>query len=220
VLNTDNINITGESFDYGPWRFIDRYDPDFTAAYFDETGLYSFGRQPDALAWNLTRLAECLVPLSSIAALEPALNSVWPIFRAQLPRHILRRLGIVPHDDERDSDFVTALFGFLSTSGAPFEQMLFDWRGGVSSLERAARSPSAEFYASAGFRPIADMLEGYQTAGDSNLNHPYFARQTPRTMLIETVESIWAPIAADDDWSAFGAALDDIAQMRQAYGIG
>ena len=57
VLNTDNINITGESFDYGPWRFIPTYDPGFTAAYFDQTGLYSFGRQPDALAWNLTRLA-------------------------------------------------------------------------------------------------------------------------------------------------------------------
>ena len=38
VLNTDNINITGESFDYGPWRFLPSYDPNFTAAYFDETG--------------------------------------------------------------------------------------------------------------------------------------------------------------------------------------
>ena len=47
VLNTDNINITGESFDYGPWRFLPAYDPGFTAAYFDETGLYAFGRQPE-----------------------------------------------------------------------------------------------------------------------------------------------------------------------------
>ena len=49
VLNTDNINVTGESFDYGPWRFLPVYDPAFTAAYFDHTGLYAFGRQPDAL---------------------------------------------------------------------------------------------------------------------------------------------------------------------------
>ena len=49
VLNTDNINITGESFDYGPWRFLPTYDPGFTAAYFDETGLYAFGRQPTTL---------------------------------------------------------------------------------------------------------------------------------------------------------------------------
>ncbi|CAN0524095.1 unnamed protein product, partial [Laminaria digitata] len=63
VLNTDNINITGESFDYGPWRLLPTYDPGFTAAYFDRNGLYAFGRQPDVLAWNLTRLAECLLPL-------------------------------------------------------------------------------------------------------------------------------------------------------------
>ena len=49
VLNSDNINVTGESFDYGPWRFAPVYDPTFTAAYFDESGLYAFGRQPGAL---------------------------------------------------------------------------------------------------------------------------------------------------------------------------
>ena len=57
VLNTDNINITGESFDYGPWRWAPVLDPHFTAAYFDQTGLYAFGRQPEALLWNLARLA-------------------------------------------------------------------------------------------------------------------------------------------------------------------
>ncbi len=64
VLNSDNINVTGESFDYGPWRFLPANDPAFTAAYFDHSGLYSFGRQPEALFWNLTRLAECLVPFA------------------------------------------------------------------------------------------------------------------------------------------------------------
>lgn len=64
VLNSDNINVTGESFDYGPWRFLPHFDRDFTAAYFDETGLYSFGRQPEALFWNLARLADCLLTLA------------------------------------------------------------------------------------------------------------------------------------------------------------
>ncbi len=69
VLNTDNINITGESFDYGPWRWLPTYDPAFTAAYFDESGLYAYGRQPETLQWNLTRLAECLLPLADKDAL-------------------------------------------------------------------------------------------------------------------------------------------------------
>src|SRR5690606_7256778 len=149
------------------------------------TGLYSFGRQPDTLAWNLTRLAECLVPLSSVENLEPALNSVWPVFRDELPRHILRRLGLVPRDTASDGAFVTALFGFLAASKAPYEQFFFDWRGGGLSAERAALSPAAEFYASEVFRPVANGLEAYEAAGDVHLDHPYFSRRTPRTMLIE-----------------------------------
>lgn len=219
VLNTDNINITGESFDYGPWRFLPAYDPDFTAAYFDETGLYAFGRQPDTLAWNLTRLAECLVPLSSIEALEPALNTVWPVFRAELPRQILRRLGLEPNNTESDGAFVTALFGFLSRTKAPYEQFFFDWRGGGASAERAAASLSAELYASDEFRTVANGLEGFEPAKDVNLDHPYFARPTPRTMLIDQVEAIWAPIAESDDWNLFLDTLSEIGQMRDAYGI-
>lgn len=219
VLNTDNINITGESFDYGPWRFLPSYDPGFTAAYFDETGLYSFGRQPDALAWNLTRLAECLVPLSSIDRLEPALNTVWPIFRRELPGQILRRLGLVPNGEEEDNALVSALFGFLSASRTPYEVFFFDWRGGAISSERAARGPNADAYALEIFRPVADLLEAYAPAPDANLDHAYFARQRPRTMLIDEVEAIWEPIAQSDDWSLFENTLSQIAQMRDAYGI-
>ena len=57
VLNTDNMNLSGESFDYGPYRFLPHNDPNFTAAYFDHAGLYSFGRQPEAVFWNLRQLA-------------------------------------------------------------------------------------------------------------------------------------------------------------------
>ncbi|MBK1796019.1 YdiU family protein [Devosia sp. WQ 349] len=219
VLNTDNINITGESFDYGPWRFLPIYDPTFTAAYFDETGLYAFGRQPDTLAWNLTRLAECLVPLSSIEKLEPALNTIWPQFRDQLGRQVLRRLGLKPRDVDEDTALIAAMFAFLTASKAPYEQFFFDWRGGVLSFDRAAASPSADLYASEAFRPFADLLERYGPSDDVNLGHAYFAQKKPRTMLIDEVEAIWAPIAQSDDWSLFHQTLQDIAQMRAAYNV-
>ncbi|HSJ79560.1 MAG TPA: YdiU family protein, partial [Erythrobacter sp.] len=60
VLNTDNMNVTGESFDYGPWRWLPEWEPGFTAAYFDHAGLYAFGRQPEALHWNCGQLAVAL----------------------------------------------------------------------------------------------------------------------------------------------------------------
>ncbi|MDB5506238.1 MAG: Selenoprotein and cysteine-containing s [Devosia sp.] len=217
VLNTDNINITGESFDYGPWRFLPRYDPNFTAAYFDETSLYSFGRQPETLAWNLTRLAECLVPVSEIPGLEAELNRFWPLFRRELAVAMLRRLGLASIGETEDAELVTAIFGFLSASELPYEQLFFDWRGGAASAERAARSPFAERYAVPEFQPIADALERFTPSASVNLDHPYFARQTPRTMLIEEMEALWTPIAVHDDWSPLEAALAEIEVMREAY---
>jgi uncharacterized protein YdiU (UPF0061 family) len=218
VLNTDNINITGESFDYGPWRFLPTYDPAFTAAYFDQSGLYAFGRQPAALAWNLTRLAECLLPLADLSAFEAALNRFWPAFRHELGVATLKRLGLNSRGEEFDNDFVTTLFTALFATQAPYEQFFFDWRGGQLSVQRAAQSPSAVLYALPAFGPLREALDGYQPAADVNLDHPYFARTTPRTMLIDDVEALWQPIAENDDWSAFNAVLAEIGQMREAYG--
>src|SRR4029453_7450596 len=82
VLNTDNMNVTGESFDYGPYRFLPVLDPDFVAAYFDPTGLYAFGRQPATVQWNLARLADALTPLApavSLASAPPLLHGAFSL---------------------------------------------------------------------------------------------------------------------------------------------
>jgi uncharacterized protein YdiU (UPF0061 family) len=217
VLNSDNINITGESFDYGPWRFLPEYDPAFTAAYFDEHGLYAFGRQPDALAWNLTRLAECLLPLGEHAGLEAALNGFWPAFQRAMWNATLRRLALTPRNDLDDAELTVRIFTFLNASRMGFEQFWFDWRGGMLSERRAAASPAAAHYAGNDFAPVRELLAQFEPTATANLDHPYFARATPRTMLIDEMEALWAPIAADDDWGGFEAALGEIAQMREAY---
>ena len=77
VLNTDNFNITGESFDYGPWRFLPYFDPGFTAAYFDQTGRYAYGRQPSAAMWALCRLADCFVPIIDSEVLAETLSGFY-----------------------------------------------------------------------------------------------------------------------------------------------
>jgi len=220
VLNTDNINITGESFDYGPWRFIPTYDPAFVAAYFDHGGLYAFGRQPDALAWNLTRLAECLLPLGDHAGLEAALNGFWPAFQRAMWEASLRRLGLISRGEEEDSRLVVALFAFLRDSGIGYEQFWFDWFGGTLSAGRAERSPAADAYRDAAFAPLRELLMAYVPQPGLRLDHPYFARLQPRTMLIDEMEALWTPIAAVDDWSAFNGALAEIEEMRDAYRSG
>lgn len=218
VLNTDNINVTGESFDYGPWRFLPFYDPGFTAAYFDETGLYAFGRQPDALAWNLTQLATCLLPLADKEALEGALNSYWQVFRDALAVAYLDRLGLQSAGVEKDIALLDGLMRFLGQSQAPYEQVLFDWRGGMLSAERAAVSPIAAHYAAESFDAVRVALADFVPVENVNLAHPYFARKLPRTMLVDELEAIWSPIAENDDWRGFTEVLVDIAEMGDAYG--
>ncbi len=120
-----------------------RYDPDFTAAYFDETGLYAFGRQPDALLWNLTRLAECLLPLAPQPELEQALRAFEPALHAGFAAALLRRLGLKSEGPERDGGLAASFWSFLNETKAPFEQTFFDWRGGLParSARRGARPP-------------------------------------------------------------------------------
>ncbi|AKS40475.1 protein adenylyltransferase SelO [Wenzhouxiangella marina] len=63
VMNTDNMALSGETLDYGPFGFLDRFHPDTAFSYIDRRGRYAWGRQPTIAHWNLARLAECLLPL-------------------------------------------------------------------------------------------------------------------------------------------------------------
>ena len=221
VLNTDNINITGESFDYGPWRFLPQYDPAFTAAYFDDTRRYAYGRQPSVLAWNLARLAECLLPLCPQADLEAVLERFGPAFRAAFRQETLRRLGLNPADDQaRDDAVVEAFWGFLDRSQAPFEQVFFDLYGGPAAPDRRARSPCAALYAQEAFGPVAAALAAAEPKADLRLDHPYWDRRAPCTLLHDEVERILGAVAAADDWSVFDTKLAETAAMAEAYGSG
>jgi len=157
------------------------------------------------------------VPLSTVEQLEPALNAFWPTFRAEIAGAILRRFGLAAESEEKDADFVTALFAFLMESQAPYEQTFFDWYGGRLSEARAAKSPSADHYASVAFAPFRELLLARQPQPGLRLDHPYFARRIARSMLIDEMEALWAPIATKDDWEPLHAALGEIEQMRQAY---
>jgi hypothetical protein len=99
----------------------------------------------------------------------------------------------------------------------PFEQFFFNWFGGRASEKRAAASPSAEFYAAENFEPVFATIAAHEATPGIRLDHAYFSREKPCTMLIDEVEALWEPIADNNDWSAFHAKLADIAAMREAY---
>jgi serine/tyrosine/threonine adenylyltransferase len=202
VLNSDNINITGESFDYGPWRFTPEWDPAFTAAYFDHYGLYAFGRQPEAIHWDLAQFAGCLSLVAEGPQLSEMLGGWTERFETALISAMVRRLGLVEGGDERG--IATALIKALATREATIDRIFFDWRGG--------HDPGPERYGSEVFRQLAKSLEGRERAQ----SHPYWSDPEPCSMHIEEVEAIWSAIAEHDDWQPFNDKVNAVRRMGEA----
>ncbi|RIX29327.1 protein adenylyltransferase SelO family protein [Sphingomonas edaphi] len=202
VLNSDNINITGESFDYGPWRFATVWDEEFTAAYFDEAGLYAFGRQPEAIHWDVAQLAGCLALIGEAPALSDLLAS-WPArFEEALIGRLIARLGVAAEEDDRA--LVSAMLKALRSRKVGIDRFFFDWRGG--------RIPPSEEYDDPLFDDLRAALEGRQR----QLRHPYWGDEAPCSMLIDEVEFIWAAIADGDDWSPFELKIEAIRRFGDA----
>jgi len=223
VLNTDNMNITGESFDYGPYRFLPKNDPNFTAAYFDHAGLYAFGRQPQAVFWNLQQLAGALSLVSDAEGLVAALNGFGPAYRAQLTGSMLMRLGLKARGDEDDAALVQSGFRAIAEGAAQdgdrlrWEPFFFDWFCGDEA--RALASPRGDIYARDDFAEFRERLKGFTADRPERLADPYFAAPQPQELLFDQIEALWAPIAGADDWSAFHAKLAAIEQARLAWGL-
>jgi uncharacterized protein YdiU (UPF0061 family) len=210
VLNSDNINITGESFDYGPWRFAPTFDAGFTAAYFDSAGLYAFGRQAEAIHWDVVQLAVALGSIADIEALAKAIDPFAPAYRSALVAGMIDRLGIVSLGEDRDTAVVQALESALVASQVSLDRFYFDWRGG--DLRRTDL-----VYADEAFATFREQIVDYRAS--EGLAHPYWSDAAPCSMQIAEVEAIWSRIAEDDDWSPLEKKVLAIRRMGDALGV-
>jgi serine/tyrosine/threonine adenylyltransferase len=192
VLNTDNMNVTGESFDYGPWKWLPRWEPGFTAASFDYGGLYAFARQPEALHWNCGQLAVALRMLADTAPLVAALERFGPLYMANVARRWCWRMGVAPRGLEADTQMIAACEAAMRESGV---------------------QPDAFFFAQR-TQPGA-LLEGYDRIA---AHHEYWNDTAPQSLVLDEVEAIWAAIDQDDDWAPFHAKIAAIRRMGLAHG--
>jgi len=200
VLNSDNINISGESFDYGPWRWLPKWDPSFTAAYFDRTGLYSFGRQPEAIHWNCAQLAISLRLLADSDALVAALERFGDLYQQAMIRRFIWRLGVCPLGSEDDVALIAA--AEIHMREAEIGPDIFFFR------HRAGREPPGEEF--------GELLRGYQpVAGDSD---PIWQEDAAPSLLIDEVERIWDAIDQQDDWNPLYRKIDRIRLLGRALG--
>jgi uncharacterized protein YdiU (UPF0061 family) len=115
VMNTDNMSILGVTIDYGPYGWLEGYDPQWTPNTTDaQTRRYAYGNQPQIAQWNLARLAEALLPLvSDPAPLEEGLTLYAETFNTAWKRALAHKLGFDALDQAGDDELVSDLFTLL-----------------------------------------------------------------------------------------------------------
>ena len=159
VMNTDNMAISGETIDYGPCAFMDRFDPATVFSSIDHAGRYAYGNQPPIAQWNLARLAETLIPLidaDSDAAIARALERLHTFpdrYRTYWVEGMRTKLGLVTAAD---------------TDGELCDRLLLDLEGRRADYTTA-------------FRALARYLRGEQAAAaEAGVSDAWIASWTAR----------------------------------------
>jgi uncharacterized protein YdiU (UPF0061 family) len=128
VMNTDNTSISGETIDYGPCAFMEAYDPRMVFSSIDHQGRYAYSNQPHAMHWNLTRLAETLLPLlveeeggeeAGLASAHEALEKFGTHFETARNAGMRQKLGL-SMEREGDELLVEDLLKRMAESHADF----------------------------------------------------------------------------------------------------
>ena len=159
VMNTDNMSILGLTIDYGPYGWIDNYDPEWTPNTTDAaTRRYRFGLQPQMAGWNLVRLAEALYPLvEDVPTLEKAIEvyeSEWNMASREM---MIGKLGLEEHQGASDDTLwndLTKMLQLVETDMTVFFRQLSNTQVGVDSIDHIADA----FYAPLGPAEKAQWL--------------------------------------------------------------
>ena len=113
VMNTDNMSILGLTIDYGPFSFMETYNPGFICNHSDTQGRYSFEKQPSVALWNLHRLADALKSLVNETQLKDALSEYEPALVKEYSSLMRRKFGLLEFNDEDNAlinDFLELLY--------------------------------------------------------------------------------------------------------------
>ncbi len=233
VLNTDNMSLIGESFDYGPYAFLDRWDPGFTAAYFDQAGLYCYGSQPKICQENLRLLQDPLAMLLSRDEMEDKLLNFSDIYAIHYRQCMERRLGFSFEGQKLQGkyhitdaypdlvqltlnllgsysigygDFFTALTEQILQNGLPKEPE------DIRPTSYVSCDPPREQWLA--WRDLwwFTQQECLKLDHDETTNIPFRLKRWNllRTPTREVIENLWESIDLRDDWSLFYKWLEGV----------
>jgi serine/tyrosine/threonine adenylyltransferase len=226
VMNTDNTSISGETIDYGPCAFMDHYDPGQVFSSIDEMGRYAYANQPRIALWNLTRLAECLLPLFSeeqekaISEAQDILGAFPETFSAAYQAGLRRKIGLFSARDG-DEALVQDLLDAMASGKADFTltfRRLGDVLGDAAlDAENNARlrelftEPAAidDWLVRWRQRLASEPQSGTERQAAMHAVNPAFIPRNHR------VEAVISAAVANDDYSLFEELLTVLAKPYQ-----
>jgi uncharacterized protein YdiU (UPF0061 family) len=195
VMNTDNTAISGETIDFGPCAFMDAYDTRAVFSSIDYQGRYAYGNQPNIAFWNLTRLAEALLPLlgadeeAGIESAKESLGGFSSRFQAAYDAGLRRKIGL-SGETEADTALAHDLLRFMAENGADFTLTFRRLSDGDDAHTRALFADGAGFDAWA--ERWRERLPETPKAAMRAVNPIYI----PRNHIVEQV--IQAAVSAGD----------------------
>ena len=225
VLNTDNMSITGESFDYGPFAFIPTFDPNFTAAYFDHYGRYSYGNQPGMCHWNLEMLQRPLCNIMSLEAMKNALEDYAESYYEAYRRRMRLKLGLPEDAAGEAEDLLGKTLSLLQSTQVGYSAFFAELRQTLSPLwwTDAGHILSeselvCEFENSDLLKEWRNLyhrvLNQYSPEDEADIKERMVLNNPITVPLRPVIESIWEPITTNDDWQPLYDLLHNI-QTRQ-----
>ena len=218
VMNTDNTSISGETIDYGPCAFLDHYDPAQVFSSIDEFGRYAYANQPKIALWNLTRFAECLLPLLSddqdkaVGEAQERLGAFSDVFNSAYEAGLRKKLGLFT---ERDDDrlLAGALLEAMARGKADFTltfRRLSDAAHGATSetVRQLFFEPAAydEWAARWRQRLAQEPQSRVERQAAMRAVNPAFIPRNHR------IEAVIAAAVTDDDYAPFEQLLRVLAQ--------
>ncbi|WP_440640001.1 protein adenylyltransferase SelO [Bradyrhizobium sp. PUT101] len=217
VMNTDNTSISGETIDYGPCAFMDAYNPAQVFSSIDEMGRYAYANQPRIALWNLTRLAECLLPLFSdeqekaIAEAQDILGAFSDQFSDAYQAGLRRKVGLFT---ERDGDeaLIQDLLDAMAKNQADFTltfRKLGEAAGDDAADVRAQFMEPAAFDEWAGRWRARIALEPQSAAERQAAMHAVNPMFIPRN---HRVEAVIQAAVNDDNYAPFEELVQVLAK--------
>ncbi|MEP0883563.1 YdiU family protein [Trichocoleus sp. ST-U3] len=227
VLNTDNMSITGESFDYGPYAFINTYDPKFTAAYFDYYGRYSYSNQPGICQLNLEMLQQPLSAVIPMSEMEVALSQFAEHYNRTYTARMIGKLGFENLPDLAAEELVMQTLKLLVETQVSYHSFFWEvtnqfdrnWRDDATNILKADEFLNAP-EATALLEDWRNLyLQTLLSFPDSELDSiaTLLRRHNPKTALVRPeIEAVWEKIDQEDNWTPFYELIERLRFHKNA----